>query len=109
IKITEPVPDVSEASDQNQAASFERAYSYMGLEPSKPIESIVIDRAFIGSCTNARIEDLRAAARVVKGYLVDSNVKAMVVPGSMIVKKQAEEEGLARIFTDAGFEWRDAG
>jgi len=84
-------------------------YQYMGLEPAQKIDQIAIDRAFIGSCTNSRIEDLREAAKVVKGYSVSSHVNAMVVPGSMQIKRQAEEEGLARIFVDAGFEWRDAG
>ena len=81
----------------------------MGLEPSQPIEQITIDRAFIGSCTNSRIEDLREAARIAKGHKVSGRVSAMVVPGSMHVKEQAEAEGLAEIFTEAGFEWRDAG
>ena len=109
VRITERVPDPSSVEDRSERESFERALTYMGLEPSKPIEEIGIDRVFIGSCTNSRIEDLRAAAQVVKGYEVDSRVNAMVVPGSMQIKRQAEEEGLARIFLDAGFEWRDAG
>jgi len=81
----------------------------MGLVPAQKIDQITIDRAFIGSCTNSRIEDLREAAKVVKGYVVSGHVNAMVVPGSMQIKRQAEEEGLARIFVNAGFEWRDAG
>jgi 3-isopropylmalate/(R)-2-methylmalate dehydratase large subunit len=81
----------------------------MDLKPQQKIESIEIDRAFIGSCTNSRIEDLREAAKIAKGYKVNERVGAMIVPGSMIVKKQAEDEGLAKIFLDAGFEWRDAG
>ena len=81
----------------------------MGLEPNTPIESINIDRAFIGSCTNSRIEDLRAAAAVVAGKHVAPTVNAMVVPGSWVTKKQAEAEGLDRVFLDAGFEWREAG
>jgi len=81
----------------------------MGLEPTQRIDTINIDRAFIGSCTNSRIEDLREAARVIKGYSVSDAVNAIVVPGSMQIKRQAEDEGLAKIFTDAGFEWRDAG
>lgn len=109
VKITGSVPDVSEAKDSGEADSFERMYEYMGLEPATPIEKIEIDRAFIGSCTNARIEDLRAAAKVAKGYQVRSGVNALVVPGSMQVKKQAEEEGVAQTLLDAGFEWRDAG
>ncbi|MEQ1642921.1 MAG: 3-isopropylmalate dehydratase large subunit [Pyrinomonadaceae bacterium] len=109
VKVSDNVPDLSHARDENETKSFERMYQYMGLEPSQPIDKINIDRAFIGSCTNSRIEDLRDAARVVKGYNVSSRVNAMVVPGSMQIKRQAEDEGLARIFTDAGFEWRDAG
>ena len=87
----------------------ERALEYMDLRPGAPIQQISIDRAFIGSCTNARIEDLRAAAEVVRGRRVAESVRAMVVPGSTQVKLQAEKEGLDRIFTDAGFEWREAG
>ncbi|MBX3282566.1 MAG: 3-isopropylmalate dehydratase large subunit [Acidobacteria bacterium] len=109
VKITGAVPELSDARDSGEASSFERMYEYMGLEPATPIEKIGIDRAFIGSCTNARIEDLRAAAKVAKGYKVSSGVNAMVVPGSMQIKQQAEEEGIAEILTDAGFEWRDAG
>ncbi len=107
--ITEQVPDVSDSTDENERKSHERALEYMGLEPSQKIQNIAIDRAFIGSCTNSRIEDLREAAKVAKGYKVSSKVNAMVVPGSMLVKRQAEQEGLAQIFLDAGFEWRDAG
>ncbi len=109
VTVTEKIPDLSDARDENEARSFERMYKYMGVEPSQKIASINIDRAFIGSCTNSRIEDLREAAKVVRGYSVSKRVSAMVVPGSMQIKKQAEDEGLARIFTDAGFEWRDAG
>ena len=107
--ITKQVPDISDSTDENERKSHERALEYMGLEPSQRIDDIEIDRAFIGSCTNSRIEDLRAAAKVAKGYKVSSKVSAMVVPGSMLIKRQAEEEGLAQIFLDAGFEWRDAG
>jgi 3-isopropylmalate/(R)-2-methylmalate dehydratase large subunit len=81
----------------------------MGLEPGTPLEGIPIDRVFLGSCTNARIEDLRAAASVVRGRHVAARVRAMVVPGSQRVKAQAEHEGLDRVFRDAGFEWRNAG
>jgi 3-isopropylmalate/(R)-2-methylmalate dehydratase large subunit len=109
VKVSDDVPDLSDARDENEARSFERMYEYMGVEPSQRIDQIAIDRAFIGSCTNSRIEDLREAAKVAKGYSVSSNVSAMIVPGSMQIKKQAEEEGLAKIFVDAGFEWRDAG
>jgi 3-isopropylmalate/(R)-2-methylmalate dehydratase large subunit len=81
----------------------------MGLEAGTPIQEIKLDRVFLGSCTNARIEDLRAAAEVVKGRKVAEGVYAMVVPGSMQVKFQAEKEGLDRVFTEAGFDWREAG
>ncbi|QYJ16503.1 3-isopropylmalate dehydratase large subunit [Rubrobacter xylanophilus DSM 9941] len=87
----------------------ERALRYMGLKPGTPMREIEVDTVFIGSCTNARIEDLRAAARVLEGHKVKDGIRAMVVPGSMRVKKQAEEEGLDRIFIEAGFEWRNAG
>jgi 3-isopropylmalate/(R)-2-methylmalate dehydratase large subunit len=109
VKISESVPELSQAKDENERKSFERALQYMNLEPSQKIEEIEINRAFIGSCTNSRIEDLREAARIAKGYKVSEKVGAMIVPGSMQIKKQAESEGLAQIFTDAGFEWRDAG
>src|SRR5205085_3400269 len=90
--------------------AMERALAYMGLQPRTPITDITIDKVFIGSCTNSRIEDLRAAAAVVRGRRVASNVKlALVVPGSGLVKQQAEREGLDRIFRDAGFEWREPG
>jgi 3-isopropylmalate/(R)-2-methylmalate dehydratase large subunit len=87
----------------------ERALAYMALEPGTPIREISVDRVFIGSCTNSRIEDLRAAAAIVRGKHVHPSVRAMVVPGSAQVKAQAEAEGLDRIFVDAGFEWRRAG
>jgi 3-isopropylmalate/(R)-2-methylmalate dehydratase large subunit len=109
VKISESVPDLSEAKDENERKSFERALQYMDLEPSQKIEEIEINRAFIGSCTNSRIEDLREAARIAKGYKVSPQVGAMIVPVSMLIKKHAEDEGLAKIFVDAGFEWRDAG
>jgi 3-isopropylmalate/(R)-2-methylmalate dehydratase large subunit len=103
------VPDPAEAKSAADRQAAERALEYMALKPHTNIRDIAIDRAFIGSCTNARIEDLRAAARVVKGYRVNSSVSAMVVPGSQDVKKAAEREGLDRIFNEAGFEWREAG
>lgn len=106
--ITQSVPEIPD-SDTSGRQAFERALEYMGLEPSQRIQEIEIDRAFIGSCTNSRIEDLREAARVVRGYKVSANVNAMVVPGSMLIKQQAEREGLADVFVEAGFEWRDAG
>ena len=103
------VPDPSAIADPDERAATERALTYMGLEPGTPLQEIRIDRVFIGSCTNARIEDLREAARVVDGQRVATTVRAMVVPGSAAVKRQAEEEGLDRIFESAGFEWRHAG
>jgi 3-isopropylmalate/(R)-2-methylmalate dehydratase large subunit len=107
VKSTVPLPDPT-ASEADQKA-FERALEYMDLKAGTPIEQIPIDRAFIGSCTNARIEDLRAAASVVRGYHVATTVRAMVVPGSQHVKAQAEKEGLDKVFTEAGFDWREPG
>ena len=104
-KVPDPL-DFTDSEDQENAA---RAIEYMGLEPNMLIEDIKIDRVFLGSCTNARIEDLRSAAKIIKGRKVSNNVNAMVVPGSMIVKIQAEKEGLDEIFKDSGFEWREAG
>jgi 3-isopropylmalate/(R)-2-methylmalate dehydratase large subunit len=106
--VTGRVPEVKsmEAADRRAA---ELALQYMGLEPGEKIQEIGIDRVFIGSCTNSRIEDLRAAARVAKGHRVSPKVRAMVVPGSQAVKRAAEQEGLNRIFEDAGFEWRESG
>jgi 3-isopropylmalate/(R)-2-methylmalate dehydratase large subunit len=104
------VPDPMEEADPVKRGSIERALQYMGLEPNTPIKDISIDKVFIGSCTNSRIEDLRAAAAVAKGRKVASNIKlAMVVPGSGLVKEQAEREGLDKIFKEAGFEWREPG
>ena len=104
------VPNPANATDETQADSIQRALTYMGLSADQPITDIRLDRVFIGSCTNSRIEDLRAAAAVAKGRKVAGSVtQAMVVPGSGLVKAQAEAEGLAQIFVDAGFEWRAAG
>jgi 3-isopropylmalate/(R)-2-methylmalate dehydratase large subunit len=103
------VPDPGDMDDPDERAAAERALAYMALEPGTPIHEIGVDRVFIGSCTNSRIEDLRAAAAVVQGRHVHPSVRAQVVPGSAQVKKQAEAEGLDRIFLDAGFEWRRAG
>ena len=103
------VPDPSDANNDNERRSIERALEYMALEPHKKISEIPIDRVFIGSCTNSRIEDLRAAARVVNGHRVKESVRGMVVPGSQNIKHAAEAEGLDRIFIDAGFEWRESG
>lgn len=105
------VPDpANEADPIRREQQFVRALKYMDLQPNMPITSIAIDKVFIGSCTNSRIEDLRAAAAVVKGKKRASNVTlAMVVPGSGLVKEQAEKEGLDKIFIEAGFEWREPG
>jgi 3-isopropylmalate/(R)-2-methylmalate dehydratase large subunit len=103
------VPDPADMDDADERAAAERALAYMALEPGTPIRDIEVGRVFIGSCTNSRIEDLRAAAAVVRGHHVHPSVRAMVVPGSAQVKQQAEAEGLDRIFVDAGFEWRRAG
>lgn len=104
------VPSLAMAKNDVQRADWERAYAYMGLTADTPIEQIQIDKVFIGSCTNSRIEDLRAAASVAKGKKVAKNVKlALVVPGSGLVKAQAEQEGLDKIFKEAGFEWREPG
>ncbi|HKX83252.1 MAG TPA: 3-isopropylmalate dehydratase large subunit [Pyrinomonadaceae bacterium] len=108
VTVSQTIPEPAKAGEQKQA-SYERALQYMDLQPAKRIDEIAIDRAFIGSCTNSRIEDLREAAKVAKGYHVSPRVQAMIVPGSMQIKRQAEDEGLAKIFVDAGFEWRDAG
>ena len=107
--VTGEVPDPASFAQPEDQESAERALRYMGLEPHTLIQDIKIDRVFIGACTNARIEDLRNAAEVVKGRTVSDGVYAMVVPGSALIKKQAEEEGLDKIFTDAGLDWRVAG
>ena len=107
VRSTVPLPDLA-ASEADQK-NFERALEYMDLKPGTPIVEINIDAVFLGSCTNARIEDLRAAASVVRGYHVATTVRAMVVPGSQSVKAQAEKEGLDKVFTDAGFDWREPG
>lgn len=104
------VPDPSQIADAVKRHDMEHALKYMGLTPNMPISEIRLDKIFIGSCTNSRIEDLRAAAEVVRGRHIAANIKlAMVVPGSGLVKHQAEQEGLDRIFRDAGFEWREPG
>jgi len=108
--VTGNVPDPATAGNETKQNNYLQALKYMGLEAGIPIQSIKLDRVFIGSCTNSRIEDLRAAAAVVKGRKVADNIKeALVVPGSGLVKKQAEEEGLDRIFTEAGLQWREPG
>jgi len=106
--VTGRVPEIGSLREAERRAT-ELALQYMGLEPGKRIEDIGIDRVFIGSCTNSRLEDLRAAARVAKGHHVSAKVRAMVVPGSQTVKRAAEQEGLHRIFLEAGFEWRESG
>jgi 3-isopropylmalate/(R)-2-methylmalate dehydratase large subunit len=103
------VPDPTDIADPDKRRSVERALAYMGLQPNTPIKDITIERVFLGSCTNGRIEDLRAAAKIVEGRKVHEGVNAMVVPGSGLVKEQAEAEGLDRIFKAAGFEWREPG
>ncbi|HZY65535.1 MAG TPA: 3-isopropylmalate dehydratase large subunit [Rubrobacteraceae bacterium] len=100
---------LDEAVPEPQTEGHERALKYMGLEPGTPIREVEVDTVFLGSCTNARIEDLRAAARVLEGHKVKEGIRAMVVPGSMRVKQQAEEERLDEIFKEAGFDWRNAG
>jgi 3-isopropylmalate/(R)-2-methylmalate dehydratase large subunit len=107
--VTERVPDPASFISDNDRKSAASALEYMALEPGTPLSGLQLDRVFIGSCTNSRIEDLRAAAAVVQGYHVSPRVHAMVVPGSGQVKRQAEQEGLDRIFREAGFEWREAG
>ncbi|MEK7777368.1 MAG: aconitase family protein, partial [Chloroflexota bacterium] len=109
VSVTGRVPDPASFATPAEQAAAERALQYMGLKPNTPIQEIQIDNVFIGSCTNSRIEDLRAAAAVVKGHRVNSRVNAIVVPGSATMKKQAESEGLDRIFKDAGLDWREAG
>lgn len=107
--VTDTVPNPAAAETEIERKGYERALEYMGLRAGMRIEEIPIDRVFIGSCTNGRIEDLRAAARIARGYKVSAKVNAMVVPGSQVVKAQAEAEGLDHIFRVAGFEWREPG
>jgi len=109
VPVTGRVPELGELKTDADRSAAERMLHYMGLEPGTRIEDIRVDRVFIGSCTNSRLEDLRAAARVAKGRRVDSKVRAMVVPGSQAVKRAAEQEGLHNIFLEAGFEWRESG
>jgi 3-isopropylmalate/(R)-2-methylmalate dehydratase large subunit len=109
LPIQSAVPSPDDASDARGQDSIRRALAYMDLQPGTPLTDIRLDRVFIGSCTNARIEDLREVARIVDGRTVHPDVSAMIVPGSGLVKLQAEDEGLDRVFKSAGFEWRDAG
>lgn len=107
--VTGAVPDPESFADENARKAARRALEYMGLEPETPIQEIPLNRVFIGSCTNSRIEDLREAARVIQGRKVAASIEAMVVPGSQRVKQQAEKEGLDHIFKEAGFDWRESG
>jgi 3-isopropylmalate/(R)-2-methylmalate dehydratase large subunit len=109
VPVTGCVPDPKAARSESDRQAGLRALEYMGLVPNAPVESISVDRVFIGSCTNSRIEDLRAAAKVANGHHVNSKVRAMVVPGSHQVKSEAEREGLDKVFQAAGFEWREPG
>jgi len=109
LPITGAVPNPADVKDELKRAAMERSLEYMGLKAGTPLKEVTIQRAFIGSCTNGRIEDLRAAAAVAKGRKVAAGVNALVVPGSGLVKEQAEEEGLDKIFIEAGFEWREPG
>src|SRR5882672_11291188 len=109
VPVTARVPELASFAQESDRRAVEQALTYMDLRPGTPIEQIAVDRVFIGSCTNSRIEDLRAAARVAKGHHVNPKVRAMVVPGSQAIKHAAEQEGLDRIFLEAGFEWRESG
>jgi len=109
VPVTARVPELTSFGQEADRRAAEQALAYMDLQPGTPIEQIAVDRVFIGSCTNSRIEDLRAAARVAKGHHVNPKVRAMVVPGSQAIKHAAEQEGLHRIFLEAGFEWRESG
>jgi len=109
VSIDGQVPDPNKISDQNRRKAIERSLNYMGLEPNQNIKDIKIDKVFIGSCTNGRIEDLREVAKILKDKKKASHVHAMVVPGSGLVKEQAEQEGLDKIFIESGFEWREPG
>jgi len=106
VGISGVVPDPAAAPDDNKAAAWSRALEYMGLEPGVAMREIAVDRVFIGSCTNSRLSDLRAAADIVRGRRLARGVHGMVTPGSGLVRQAAEREGLARVFEDAGFEWR---
>ena len=109
VSITDNVPDPEKEKNEDRKASINRSLSYMGLKPNTKITDIKIDRIFIGSCTNGRIGDLRDAAKILKGKKIANHINAMVVPGSGLVKQQAEEEGIDKVFKESGFEWRDPG
>ena len=103
------VPNAEDESDETKKKSMIRALEYMGLVPNTPLKEVKVDKVFIGSCTNGRIEDLRAASKIAKDRKVADHVNAIIVPGSGLVKQQAEEEGLDKIFIESGFEWREPG
>jgi 3-isopropylmalate/(R)-2-methylmalate dehydratase large subunit len=107
--VTQSVPDPAAMDSRADREAAERALGYMALEPGTPMTDIPLERVFIGSCTNSRVEDLREAAAMIDGRRVSSSIRAMVVPGSQQVKAAAEEEGLDEVFRGAGFEWREAG
>ena len=109
VPVTGIVPDPEEEKDEDRKASMNRSLDYMGLKPNTKITDIKIDRIFIGSCTNGRISDLRDAAKIIKGKKIAQHINAMVVPGSGLIKQQAEEEGIDKVYKDAGFEWREPG
>jgi 3-isopropylmalate/(R)-2-methylmalate dehydratase large subunit len=109
VPVNGEVPGPDRGANESERNSIARALDYMGLRPHTRIEEIAVDRVFIGSCTNARLEDIRSAARVIKGHRIAQNVQAMIVPGSQQVKRAAEQEGLHLIFKEAGCEWREAG
>jgi len=109
VSVTGSVPDPQKEKDEDRRASMNRSLDYMGLKPNTKITDIKVDRIFIGSCTNGRIGDLRDAAKILKGKKIAQNVNAMVVPGSGLVKQQAEEEGIDKVFKDSGFDWREPG
>jgi 3-isopropylmalate/(R)-2-methylmalate dehydratase large subunit len=109
LPISERVPDPADLADENERRAAESALAYMGLTPGTPLREIEVDTVFLGSCTNGRIEDLRIAAELLRGKRIDPDTRMLVVPGSVGVKAQAEAEGLDRVFTEAGAEWRGAG
>jgi 3-isopropylmalate/(R)-2-methylmalate dehydratase large subunit len=109
LPITAKIPNPADVADEGKRKAIERSLEYMGLKPGTPLSEVKVDRVFIGSCTNGRIEDLREVAKIAQGRKVASHVQAMVVPGSGLVKEQAEQEGLDKILTAAGFEWREPG
>ena len=109
VSIDGNIPDPKKENDKDKRIAMERSLNYMGLTPNMAVKDIKIDVVFIGSCTNGRIEDLREAAKILKDKKIVQHIKAMVVPGSGLVKEQAEQEGLDKIFLDSGFEWRSAG